>query len=180
VGRAEKMRRYIAAALAAVIGLVEMSQPLWACSCFGPRGQKILDQAAAVFSGRALRVEYLEPDREKREPPIRVVFEVREVWKGPVHHSAVVSTVYNKWTCNGYYFKAGEDYLVAAKKLVREDMPGGRYEVEGIFLCGGTRLLSNAKQDLEDLGEGKRPPIGARPNNELQRTRSAQAMEPRR
>jgi hypothetical protein len=86
-----------------------------------------------------------------------VVFDVRAVWKGPVHHAAVLNTVYNKWTCNGYYFKEGQEYLVAAKNLIRDDVAADRSELEGIFLCGGTRPLSDAKQDLEDLGEGRKP-----------------------
>jgi hypothetical protein len=110
-----------------------------------------------VFAGRVTRVEYLEPDRDRSEPPIRVTFEVDEVWKGPVRHIAVLRTIYNKWSCDGYYFKAGQEYLVAVQTVNLDDPTADRAELEGVSLCGGTQLLSRAQEDIAQLGPGKRP-----------------------
>ena len=129
----------------------------WACSCIGPSGLDILSNNAAVFSGRATTVDYFEPNREGAEPPIRVWFEVQQVWKGPVRKTAVVDTVYNGFTCRGYQFKEGQSYLVAATKVTRDAEESDTVELTGIGLCGGTSLLSEASHNLTEFGHGQQP-----------------------
>ena len=110
-----------------------------------------------MFTGKATAVEYLEPDDGGSEPPIRVTFEVLEVWKGPVRPVVIVSTVYNKFTCNGYFFKAGEVYVVAAGTLSRDAPQLDLAEVRDVSLCGGTSLLVYAEENLRVFGAGQRP-----------------------
>lgn len=129
----------------------------WACSCIGPKGTDILLGNAAVFSGKALEVMYLEPDGKYLEPPIRVTFEVSEVWEGPVRNTISVSTIYNKFSCEGYYFKQGQHYLVAAKSITLDNSKASIAEVEGLPLCGGTSTLENASENIKAFGEGQRP-----------------------
>ena len=150
-------RRTWIAFVVALIGLLQPNHSAWACSCVGPTGLDILSNNAAVFAGKATAIEYLEPDTEASEPPIRVTFEVNEVWKGPVRKSVILSTIYNKFSCNGYYFKEGQLYLVAAKTVIRDDPKSGIAELEGIFLCGGTLALAHANDNLKELGKGQRP-----------------------
>jgi hypothetical protein len=143
--------------VAVLIGLFQASNVAWACSCVGPKGLDVLSSNAAVFSGKVTAIEYLEPDSDSAEPPIRVTFEVSEVWKGPVRHTVTLETVYNKYSCNGYFFKEGQLYLVAAQTVTRDDTESDTVELEGISLCGGTSALSDAEKNLEEFGEGQRP-----------------------
>ena len=50
-----------------------------------------------------------------------MTFEVYRWWKGPPKKSVVLHTIYNKWSCEGYFFKEGEEYLVFAYRN-REQM----------------------------------------------------------
>lgn len=145
-----------------------------ACSCFGPKGKEILQQAAAVFRATATSVEYLEKDGSRKEPRILVTFEVNEVWKGPERPKMLLRTTYNKWTCSGYYFKAGVEYLVAAKVVEHEGTEERAPELSGIFLCGGTGTIDQATEDLAALGAGRK--VEKTPSNKrMQLTRSATA-----
>ena len=140
-----------------ILGSLFLGAPyVWGCSCVGPRGREILTAHAAVFTGKATRVQYLEPDRPDVEPPIVVTFEVYQAWKGPVRRTAVLRTIYNKWSCNGYYFKEGREYLVAAARVTEDAVKRASYDIGAVSLCGGTRELSDAKEDLADLGIGKK------------------------
>ena len=68
----------------------------------------------------------------------------------------VLRTIYNKWSCNGYYFKEGREYLVAAARVTDDAVREASYDIGAVSLCGGTRELSGAKEDLVDLGIGKK------------------------
>lgn len=141
----------------AAISLLYTTPAVWGCSCVGPSGLDILSNNAAVFSGKVRTIEYLEPDAHGSEPPIRVTFEVLEVWKGPVRNTAVLSTIHNKFSCDGFYFTEGQTYLIAAETITRDDTESDAAELAGIFLCGGTSLLSDARDDIKEFGEGQRP-----------------------
>jgi len=126
------------------------------CSCFAVAGRKALPTAAAMFTGKATIVEFLETDTKRNEPAILVTFEVLEVWKGPVQETLRLRTIYNRWTCGGYYFKEGETYLVTAHQV---NSSAGQDDIElgGVNPCGGTRELDKAAEVLRDLGPGEKP-----------------------
>ena len=130
-----------------------------ACSCRAPRASKALEGAAAAFSGKVTKVEYLDADEEFVEPRIVVTFEIYRSWKGPLNKSAILHTVYNKWTCNGYYFKEGGAYLVFAYKnsehMAEKFAPANH--TLGANPCGATRPLARAEEELRELGPGRRP-----------------------
>jgi hypothetical protein len=107
-----------------------------------------------MFTGKATRIQFLEPDEEGREPKILVTFEVYEVWKGPVQRVLHLRTTYNKWTCGGYYFKEGLSYLVTAHEAKAAN---GETELAKVNICGGTRELARAQDVLRTLGPGKVP-----------------------
>jgi hypothetical protein len=86
-----------------------------ACDCVGPRGKAALVNANVAFSGKVIRIKYLDNSEQANpEPRIIVTFRVYRVWKGKPKRKIVLHTVFNKWTCNGYWFKEGEEYLVFA------------------------------------------------------------------
>jgi len=143
--------------VSALFSLVLANQAALACSCVGPSGLNILSNNAAVFAGKVMEVEYLESGADSSEPPIRVTFDVKEVWKGPVRSTIILTTIYNRFSCKGYFFNEGQHYLVAAKSLTRDDAKSGIAELEGIYLCGGTSVLSEANENLKPLGNGRVP-----------------------
>jgi len=139
-----------------LLGLLGSVRTADACTCIGPKGKDILKGAAAVFRATATTVEYLEKDGKRKEPRILVTFDVHEVWKGPERPKVLLRTTYNKWTCSGYYFKAGVQYLVAARVVEHEGSDEKPPELSGIFLCGGTGKIDEATEDLAALGEGRK------------------------
>ena len=149
--RAETILRRMFLTLFVLFGSVCVAD---ACSCSGPKGQEIL-RAAAVFRATAVKVEYLESDEKRKEPRILVTFDVREVWKGPERATALLRTTFNKWTCSGYYFKAGGEYLVAAEIVESVGTETHPAELSGISLCGGTGGIRAAAEDLAALGVGR-------------------------
>ena len=130
-----------------------------ACSCIAPRGKKALERAAAAFSGKVTKVEYLDADEARVEPRIIVTFKVYRSWKGRLKKSAVLHTIYNKWTCEGYFFKEGKEYLVFAGK--NRGHAAERFapakDTLGVNPCGATGRLAHAEEDLRELGPGRVP-----------------------
>ena len=145
--------------IAVVSFVLSLPQDGLACSCVGPRGKKALEGAAAAFSGKVTKVEYLDADEPEVEPRIIVTFKVYRWWKGPLKKSAVLHTIYNKWTCEGYFFKEGKEYLVFAyqnREQMAEKFPAAK-DTLGVNICGATGLLATAKEELRELGPGRRP-----------------------
>ena len=128
-----------------------------ACSCTGPVGRRALSKAAAMFTGTATSVQFLEPDRENTEPAILVTFRVSRVWKGPVQKVLKLRTTSNKWTCQGSSFEQGGTYLVTAYKLRSAAEGPSAPELAEVNTCGGTRAIDQAGDILAELGPGKKP-----------------------
>jgi hypothetical protein len=126
-----------------------------ACECLGPRGKAALANANVAFSGKAIKVEYLDRrEQVNPEPRIIVTFRVYRVWKGEPTRDVVLHTVFNKWTCNGYGFKEGEEYLVFATPSASDAakmFPNAKNTL-GVSTCGGTLPLADAQGDVKELG----------------------------
>jgi hypothetical protein len=129
-----------------------------ACDCVGPRGKAALVSAKTAFSGKVIKITYIDnPEQSNPEPRIIVTFRVYRVWKGEPGTETVLHTVFNKWTCNGYGFKEGEDYLVFAHANDSETakmFPKAKNTL-GVGTCGGTAPLADAQGDVKELGAGK-------------------------
>lgn len=118
-----------------------------ACSCapvVAP--DKALVQAAAVFLGKAVKVE--SPSSQPIGGEVHVKFQVDRFWKGVASRDVVVGTWSNGAMC-GYGFQEGENYLVYAHIDSQ-----GRLQTS---LCSRTRLEADADEDLSVLGEGQIP-----------------------
>ena len=101
--------------------------------------------ATAVFSGRVTAIS-----RERaRYSYQRVTFQVEQRWKGAVADETVIFTGSGGGDC-GYNFVQGAEYLVYAYDS------GGEFRPAGLQtgICLRTRPLSNAAEDLRDLGPG--------------------------
>jgi hypothetical protein len=130
-----------------------------ACDCTGPRGKAAVKASVAAFRGIVSKVVYLDPDTAQSEPRIIVTFSVSRVWKGSVRNEVVLHTIYNKYSCAGFYFQKGKEYLVFAYSN-GEDMakkfPLAKKSL-GTNICNGTNLIELAQDDLRDIGKGRNP-----------------------
>ncbi|MCG8584203.1 MAG: hypothetical protein MI757_05775 [Pirellulales bacterium] len=131
------MRIFLVAAMTALT--LSVSSPAWACRCAPPpEPKKALEGSSAVFLGKVLDI-----DKAGRRG-VKVTFEVTTVYKGVKGKKVAVSTSSSSAAC-GYGFTKGEVYLVYCY---------GKPESLRTNICTRTRRASQAKEDLEALGEG--------------------------
>ncbi|MEQ9368700.1 MAG: protease complex subunit PrcB family protein [Coleofasciculus chthonoplastes F3-SA18-01] len=121
-----------------------------ACSCMRATPEQHFESANAVFSGRVVNVLTPRRTSQRRQlslPQKRVMFEVSEVWKGQERRRLMVMTSDSSASC-GFNFTEGKSYLVYAS---RSD---NRLTTS---LCSGTKLLSQAQEDLRMLEDQETP-----------------------
>ena len=130
--------------------LVTRPEPSNACSCIDPGPPSAaMAGSAAVFRGKVVSIR--EFDRGDgswgTDDPTTVEFDVKTVWKGPNHQTLYLTTARSGASC-GFTFIEGTEYVV--------------YSRDGatVSLCSRTRALSEAADDLAELGEGQTPAPG--------------------
>ena len=130
-----------------------------ACSCYRPRAHDAVKGARVAFRGTVTKVDYLDEDTPQSEPRIVVTFSVSRVWKGTVGREFILHTLYNKYTCKGYYFKKDKEYLVFA--YPNEEFMANRFlptkNTWGTNYCNGTSDIESAKDYLSEIGKGRKP-----------------------
>ncbi len=85
-----------------------MAHRVFACSCAAPGQPAIeLENATAVFAGRVLALEVRRGPTISSADPVKVKFQVQEMWKGPVQNQLVVTTSRSGASC-GYAFEQGQ------------------------------------------------------------------------
>jgi len=147
----------IALSLAGLI--FSSSQQTVACSCDGARGKAAVKASHLAFRGTVTNVDYLDTDTAQSEPRIIVTFSVSRVWKGSVGREIVLHTIYNKYSCTGFYFQKGKEYLVFAyrnEERMAKNFPLAKNTL-GTNICNGTNLIESAKDDLRQIGKGREP-----------------------
>jgi hypothetical protein len=113
----------------------------YACFCGpGPACEEVW-KTSAVFAGRVISVEKLEPAGEKNPYSKTVRLLVEEVFKGGPGSEVVL--LQSQSSCD-VYFSLGERYLVYAN----ESLIANRLTTNS---CTRTRLLSDASEDLAYL-----------------------------
>ena len=119
-----------------------------ACSCITPSQPKeSLEKSTAVFVGKVMDINIPSGFFMSSGDKTKVEFEISKFWKGPSYKNIALTTARDGASC-GYSFKKGEEYIVYA------------YDDENKLntdLCTRTKLISNAREDLTALGEGKNP-----------------------
>ena len=157
--------RWMARAKALIIalsmaGLIFSSPPhAIACSCVGPRGKAAVKASLVAFRGTVTAINYVDPDTAQTEPRIIVTFSVSRVWKGSPGRVIVLHTIFNKYSCAGFYFKKGKEYLVFAyrnKQHMAKRFPSAQNTL-GTDICNGTNLTEHAGEDLREMGKGRKP-----------------------
>ena len=121
---------------------------VYACSCIVPDSPKNeLQKYDTVFSGKVVNIDEQHPTTPMHSSmdPIIVTFDVDRIWKGLVdEHTITISTPQSSASC-GYDFENNLEYIVYA--INHEN------QLE-VSLCSRTNLLSEATEDLEELGIG--------------------------
>ena len=133
-----------------IIGLWFLAAPApsYGCSCIVPgTPSEELAKSASVFAAKVVSVKEHEPFlkiMQSSTDPTTVEFAVSEVWKGPVGRTSSFSTARLGASC-GFTFVEGKEYIV--------------YSRDGatVSLCSRTKLISDAEEDLDALGEGNPP-----------------------
>lgn len=132
----------------------------WACSCMELDPIYSLSIADQVFIGKARSVKNLDKIKslvdKGHESRVQVEFDISEVFRSSEAWSGTLHTVQNKWSCDGYGFGVGEEYIIFAHQYDDEESRE-RFGKSGLFgtsLCGGTRFLSHVNADtLDRLGK---------------------------
>jgi hypothetical protein len=146
----------IVSQLLMVVFAVLPGQQAYACSCIPPAPPlESMANSDAVFSGKVMRIDSDEAPIINSADPVKVVFNVSRVWKGPEEGAIALSTARESASC-GYNFVVGEEYLVYANNSETGLTTG---------LCNRTMPLSSAGEDLAALGEGVIPAPAAQPTS---------------
>jgi hypothetical protein len=134
----------------AVIGVPFVVKPTKAvaCSCAPPPAvSEELARKTAIFSGKVTAVT---PPKKKpvmsSADPVKIDFEVTEVWKGNVAKTTAVYTAQSSASCGYQGFTEGKEYIVYAY---------GSEERLETGLCERTKPLASASEDLKELGTGQ-------------------------
>lgn len=138
------MRTLIAATFTATLLTAGVAD---ACSCLRPPPPKeALKKSSAVFAGKVKSI--------KRVGMMNVVeIEISRTWKGTKGKTATVKTHVSSATC-GYGFKTGEKYLVYCNAPPKGAKKSKVFKTN---ICTRTKTLAMAKEDMKELGEGKKP-----------------------
>ena len=147
----------ILAATAVLLWLLAGTGTAHACSCVLP-GTPVqeLEKNAAVFAGQVVAVRHsfgLESMLFGPGDRTTVEFNVETVWKGNVGQDMTITTPPTGGSC-GVPFEEGQEYLVYAYDSTHQD---GGYSTG---ICTRTKLLAEAKEDLDELGGGNTPGAG--------------------
>jgi hypothetical protein len=145
----------LALSVLTVLGVVVLYPPecAHACSCAMPpgsqkeRAERALSDSEAVFSGEVVRIDRPSGPMQSSGDLETDTFRVLESWKGPEGGTLEVKTPVADMSC-GYPFEEGREYLVYASE---------KPQSLEVYLCGETKPLSKAKEDLAALGEGEKP-----------------------
>ncbi len=120
-----------------ILAMAFLGPSAQACMCFSPE-RPCDNKSEAAFAGRVTQVR---KSGSGSQAELQVHLVVREAFRGV--QSREVDLVTAATSC-GIAFRDGQDYLVFANKK----------EGSGALLahaCGGTKLLSDAEQELEHL-----------------------------
>lgn len=117
-----------------------------ACDCDPPdTATEAMEVATAVFRGTVIKIHKKQTmsDGERYD---KVLFSVSESWKGMEDSQAIIYT--DSFSSCTFEFQVGNEYLL---------YPYGLDGKMFIMDCGRSSDISLAKDDLEELGEGKEP-----------------------
>jgi hypothetical protein len=134
-----------------LIGLMLVPATSHACSCVESPAPKVeLQNKTAVFSGKVLSIK--EPSKLlnwSSADPVKVTFEVYQVWKGGLGKKVSVQTAMDGASC-GFEFEQNQEYLVYAN--------GDISNLEA-SLCSRTQSILTSGNDIQALGTAIKSPM---------------------
>jgi hypothetical protein len=127
-----------------------------ACDCREPKVEIKRDHADVIFQGTIIDLRSSPTPSGilpgfGRDTNKTVVFKVSRVWKGQVGHEFEMPAVEETSMCVGFwpdYMKVGMELLVYATRDHTKYFTG---------ICGGHKLVKEAKNDFRVLGRGQEP-----------------------
>lgn len=128
--------------LIAYLGGMGTFSGLFGCECIPPQNaQEAIAEANLIFVGKCIQSE-----TNWMSGGWKFSFEVKETWKKGADRFMIINTGWEEQDC-GYIFEKDSTYLVYAVKkfTLKTDQ------------CKGNKLLSEAKEDLQLLGQGDPP-----------------------
>lgn len=118
-----------------------------------------MGKSSAVFTGKVISRNYMKVEDESGrltgEERLVVKLEVKRVWKGEIKEQILMYTAQMRYS-NGRIFFMSEDFNFAdhGHYLVYARGPADRLTTSG---CTRTRELSQANDDLQELGDSYAP-----------------------
>jgi hypothetical protein len=91
-----------------------------------------------VFMGKTERVKEVGINWFRDEPNIKVYFKIQKSWKGNWGNKPL-RTIYNKYSCYGYFFEENETYIM----FIREG--------ERLFLCDTQEYSDEVVKKLDEI-----------------------------
>ncbi|EKD78725.1 MAG: hypothetical protein ACD_41C00287G0009 [uncultured bacterium] len=119
-----------------------------AFDCDTPTIQEAFDAADLVAVGTVITKEYQGSETEKKDNLAVVTLKLTQTWKGSATDNLTIDTYDARCGllgCLGKTLKLDQEYLVYAEKTT-----DGRWELSDA-LCGRTRELAQADEDIENL-----------------------------
>lgn len=150
----DRVKKYLIAIIAAAL-LINMygvfyADKAFACSCANLEPSEAYEHAEAVYTGKVLETKQ-ERIQEGVRGPIEFrdanLMDIEETWKGVNESQIIVYDDGEEDSC-GINFEAGSTYLVYSYRVENSDLYTS--------LCSRTVEISQAGQDLEFLGKGRK------------------------
>jgi len=139
--------------------LITFSLQVYACDKSTLAFDEAFNTADFVFSGEITNLRYLDDVEQSRlEPRMIVTFKTERFWKGQEKAEVILHTTHNRGSCNGFVFNETEQYLVYAVLQKRANTFLTKFFAKkeptiGVKIYGGTKLLSSAKEDVQNLNK---------------------------
>lgn len=134
--------------LGLVLTALAFARPALACKCAPHSVAQALSQADAVFEGRVVAIEDVNTGGEPPAAKKRVTLNIVRVWKDLEDVETVTVTTNAESAACGFHFEIDHSYLVYAN---RAD------QLLSVHSCTRTRPMSDAGEDLSQLGGGVTP-----------------------
>ncbi len=165
-------RRYgaamrLSALLAFAVCLLVARPSAHACKCMLPEVEPAREDASTLFEGRVLSIDTIAGASDATNGEKKVTLAIVRTWKGLDTVEKVDVYTNGSTAACGYPFAKDTSYLVYTRNH------DGR---ETVSLCGRTRPIADAQEDLTKLGAGATP-VKVEPKAAPQSSAPAGAVE---
>jgi hypothetical protein len=140
-----------------VLSLLGCPTPVVGSDCISMSQRDSFSKSVLVFEGRARRVVPVVEGQVDL-----VIFDVDQVWKGPVEKAVTLAASRRPAMGNGYTFQEGQQYVVYAIDTVNQDWAELKPLASGAFVYGlngcTPRVRTDVTEEARLLGRRSRRP----------------------